>query len=404
MIRLDCTLCSQTFAPAEVRYTCPSCGHDGLLDPVYDYAKLAAAFPTTDAVGIARYLPALPVSQLPPLTVGATPLTRADRLARELGLEHVYLKEDNRNPTGSFKDRASAVAIGAALDLGEKLICGASTGNAASSLAGLAASIGLRTVIFVPARAPQAKITQLLIYGANVLLVDGTYDDACDLSLEATRRYGWYNRNTGYNPVCLEGKKTAALELWEDFGRDVPDAVFVPVGDGCIVGGIGKGFSDLLKMGLISRLPRLYGCQAEGSSVLSKAVNGKFVAEPDASTVADSISVGYPRAASQALRAVGGSGGSWVVVSDDEILAAQVRLARYSGVFGEPAASCAAAGLFSAVERGLVRKDERVVVMITGSGLKDVAGAMKGPCGAGVPVPRDPSGLEGALKQIPGLL
>lgn len=404
MIRLDCTLCSQSYAPQDVRYTCPACGNDGLLDPVYDYEKLASAFPVADAVGIARYLPALPVKQLPPLHIGGTPLTRAERLARELGMKHVFLKEDNRNPTGSFKDRASAVAIGAALDLGEKLICGASTGNAASSLAGLAASIGLRTVIFVPARAPQAKITQLLIYGANVLLVDGSYDDACDLSLEATRRYGWYNRNTGYNPVCLEGKKTAALELWEDFGRDVPDAVFVPVGDGCIIGGIGKGFSDLLAMGLISRMPRLYGCQAEGSSVLSKAVNGKFVAEPNASTVADSISVGYPRAASQALRAVERSGGSWVVVPDEAILAAQVRTARFSGVFGEPAASCAAAGLFAALERGLVGKEERVVVMITGSGLKDIAGAMKGPCGAGVPVPRDPSGLEEALRKIPGLL
>lgn len=404
MIRLDCTLCNRSFAPDEARYTCPDCGHDGLLDPVYDYEQAARNFPDERATGIARYLSVLPVSQLPPILVGGTPLTHADRLAKELGLRHLYLKEDNRNPTSSFKDRASAVAIGAALDLGEKLICGASTGNAASSLAGLAASIGLRTVIFVPARAPRAKITQLLIYGANVLLVDGSYDDACDLALEATRRYGWYNRNTGFNPVCLEGKKTSALEMWEDFGRSVPDAVFVPVGDGCIIGGIGKGFSDLRKLGLSDRLPRLYGCQAEGSSVLSKAVDGKFVAEPEAATVADSICVGYPRAASQALRAVSSSGGSWIVSSDDEILAAQVRLARFSGVFCEPASACAAAGLFQAVERGLVSPDERVVLLVTGSGLKDIEGAMKGPCGAGIPVPREAAGLEGALRQVPGLL
>lgn len=403
MIHLECTLCAKTYKPAEARYTCPACGNDGLLDPVYDYEQAVRIFPDTRFTGIARYLPILPVTQLPPLQVGGTPLTLAARLARELGMQHVYLKEDNRNPTGSFKDRASAVAIGAALDLGEKLICGASTGNAASSLAGLAASVGLRTVIFVPARAPRAKITQLLIYGADVLLVDGSYDDACDLALEATRRYGWYNRNTGFNPVCLEGKKTSALEMWEDFGRSVPDAVFVPVGDGCIVGGIGKGFSDLRKMGLIDRVPRLYGCQAEGSSVLSKAVNGKFVAEPDAATIADSICVGYPRAASQALRAVNGSGGAWVVCSDDEILEAQVRMARFSGVFGEPACACAAAGLFAAVERGLVGKDERVVVLVTGSGLKDVEGAMKGPCGQGIPVPRHADALEDALSRIPGL-
>lgn len=404
MIHLECTLCGKHYAPAEARYTCPACGPDGLLDPCYDYEQAVRTFPESHATGIARYMSVLPVRQLPPLGVGGTPLTRAGRLGRELGLEHLYLKEDNRNPTGSFKDRASAVAVGAALDLGEKLICGASTGNAASSLAGMAASVGLRTVIFVPARAPRPKITQLLIYGANVLLVDGSYDDACDLSLEATRRYGWYNRNTGYNPVCLEGKKTAALEMWEDFGRSAPDAVFVPVGDGCIVGGIGKGFSDLRKMGLIDRLPRLYGCQAEGSSVLSKAVGGKFTAEPDASTIADSICVGYPRAASQALRAVHDSGGAWVVVSDEEILNAQVRMARTTGVFGEPACACAAAGLFKAVESGQVGRDERVVVLITGSGLKDVEGAMKGPCGEGIPVPRNPEGLEAALARIPGLL
>ncbi|MCE7873142.1 threonine synthase [bacterium CPR1] len=407
MIALECTLCSKRYQPGEVRYVCPACGPDGLLDPLYDYERARGDFPRLDAAGIARYLSILPIknpAHLPPLLVGGTPLTRGDRLARELGLQHLFLKEDNRSLTGSFKDRASAVAVAAALDEGERLITGASTGNAASSLAGMAAALGLTTVIFVPARAPRAKITQLLVYGAHVLLVDGSYDDACDLSLEATNRYGWYNRNTGYNPVCLEGKKTAALELWEDFGREAPEAVFVPVGDGCIIGGIGKGFMDLRRMGLIDRLPRLYGCQAEGSAVLSKCQDGRIVAEPDASTVADSICVGYPRAASQALRAVRESRGSWLVVTDEEILEAQQRVARSTGVFGEPACSAAAAGLFQAVEKGLVGKDERIALVVTGSGLKDVEGAMKGPCGQGIPVPRSPEGLEAALQQIPGLL
>ncbi|MEW6279529.1 MAG: threonine synthase [Candidatus Eremiobacterota bacterium] len=411
---LECCLCAKVYRPDEVRYVCPACGPDGLLDVHYDYAAAGASLtperlrrdPTR---GISRYAAVLPVRELEdfsPVSVGATPLTPAVRLGRDLGLTRLSIKEDNRNPTGSFKDRASAVALAHARGLGERIITGASTGNAASSLAGLAAAVGLTTVIFVPRRAPLAKVTQLLIFGAHVLMVEGSYDDACDLCLEATRRYGWYNRNTGYNPMCLEGKKTVSLELWEDLAYDVPDAVLVSVGDGCIIGGIGKGFADLVRMGLARRMPRLYGVQAEGSSVLARAYRGggKVVAEPQAATMADSICVGYPRAAAQALRAVRESAGDFVVVTDAAIMEAQTRLARGTGVFAEPAGAAAAAGLFRLVEEGRIGRDERVVVVVTGSGLKDIETAMKAVSSSPIPVPRDPVHLEEALRRVAGLL
>lgn len=400
---LSCALCAQQFAP-EFRYVCPQCGPTGLLDIHYDYAAARSSF---DALrrqqappGLARYARLLPIQgpeSLPPLLVGGTPLTAATAL----GMPRLFVKEDNRNPTASFKDRASAVAIAVARDLHEPLITGASTGNAASSLAGLCASVGLQTVIFVPATAPEAKVAQLLVYGATVLLVDGTYDDAFELSLEATRRFGWYNRNTGYNPVCLEGKKTVSLEIWEDLGFRAPDAVLVSVGDGCIIGGIGKGFLDLQRMGLIEKLPRLYGVQAEGSSVLAKAfASGHVVPEPQASTCADSICVGEPRVAAQALARVRESEGRFVVVSDAEIQAAQIRLARKTGVFGEPAGAAALAGLPPLLESGELRPDETVVAVVTGHGLKDIRGAMAAVENRPYPIGRDPSGLEAALAGL----
>lgn len=401
--QLACALCGRTYGPSEVRYACPSCGPNGQIEMLYDYEaaarRLQPDLMRASAVrGLARYLPILPVGSaesLPPLRVGGTPFYRAARLGAELGLEHLWVKDDGQNPTGSLKDRASAVCVAAARESGVTLITGASTGNAASSLAGMCASTGLRAVIFVPERAPKAKVAQLLMFGATVLSVRGTYDDAFDLSLRATEEFGWYNRNTGFNPVLLEGKKTAALEIWEDLGYQVPDYVAVSVGDGCILGGVGKGFQDLLRMGLIDRLPKLIAVQAEGSSVLAKAfANGdRVVAEPGADTYADSISVGLPRAAPLALRAVHESGGFFQVVSDEDIMAAQVRLARSSGVFAEPAGATAVAGVIAA---GLPR-DAKVVALVTGNGLKDVDGAMKALREAPVSLDRDPAGLRAAL-------
>ncbi|MBI3924566.1 MAG: threonine synthase [Armatimonadetes bacterium] len=409
---LTCVRCGKDYAPGELTYVCP-CSSWSLLWVHYDYE--AAAERLAPAVlrnhperGIARYLPLLPVERresLPPMAVGGTPLLPVPGYGRSLGLPRLHLKDDTRNPTGSFKDRASAVGVAVARERSETLVTGASTGNAASSLAGMAAASGIRTIIFVPASAPEAKLTQLLVYGATVLAVQGSYDQAFELSLEATRRFGWYNRNTGYNPVLLEGKKTVSLEIWEDLGHRVPDAVIVAVGDGCIIGGVGKGFMDLQRMGQISKLPRIYGAQAEGSSVLAKAFEsgGPIRPEPDAHTYADSICVGEPRAADPALLAVNESGGGFVVVSDDEIRSAQIELARATGIFAEPAGATSVAGLRRLVELGLLSAEDRVVAILTGHGLKDIQGARSAVGSRPHRIVADPDRLEPTLGSL-GLL
>jgi threonine synthase len=241
--------------------------------------------------------------------------------------------------------------------------------------------MGQPNVIFVPKSAPQAKITQLLVFGATVLLVDGTYDDAFDLCLQAAETYGWYNRNTGYNPYMTEGKKTVSFEIAEQLDWQAPDVVFVSVGDGCIIGGVHKGFKDLLAMGWIEQMPRIIGVQAAGSNYLAEAwaQNEDVLTKPaiQAHTIADSISAGLPRDRLKAMTAVRETNGAFITVTDDEILAAIPALARGCGVFAEPAGAAAYAGLVKAVDQQLVSSTDRIVVINTGNGLKDVASAMK---------------------------
>jgi threonine synthase len=296
------------------------------------------------------------------------------------------VKDDGRNPTASLKDRASALVVAKAQSKGRSVITTASTGNAAAALAGLAASVRMSAIIFVPATAPEAKVIQLLVYGAHVLLVNGTYDDAFELCLKASCEYGWYCRNTGYNPYTAEGKKTVAYEICEQFSGvpgqfQSPDCIIVSVGDGNIIGGVYKGLSDLFSAGLIDRIPRLIGVQAEGSAAMYnawKAGEDPARMQPiHASTVADSISAGLPRDRVRAMNAVKGTKGAFLTVSDQEILAAIPTLAQDVGVFAEPAASAAYAGLVKARESGLLGAEERVVVLITGNGLKDVTSARK---------------------------
>ncbi len=437
ILHLKCLICGRDYQPDEVAYVCPLHGNEGILDVVYDYGRIAATIsPTTLATNretsIWRYKPLLPVvpdAAVPPLAVGWTPLYKTDRLAGELRLENVWVKDDGRNPTASFKDRASAIAIvKAGESVGSKqltvnskqsprhpvtlspshpIITTASTGNAAAALAGLCASVGQPNVIFVPKSAPQAKVAQLLAFGATVLLVEGTYDDAFDLCLQAAAAFGWYNRNTGYNPYMTEGKKTVSYEIAEQLGWQAPDVVFVSVGDGCIIGGVHKGFKDLLALGWIEQMPRLIGVQAAGSNYLAEAwAKGEDVlTKPpiQAQTVADSISAGLPRDRLKALTAVTGTNGAFITVSDEEILAAIPALARGCGVFAEPAGAAAYAGLVKAAHEGLVQPTDRIVVINTGSGLKDVAAAMKAVEGVGVrPYTIQPtlSAVEAVLKNL----
>ncbi len=410
---LRCLVCGRTYAPDAVDYVCPEHGNEGILDVQYDYELIARRL-SPDRLArdpdptIWRYRPLLPVrpdSPVPPLAVGGAPLYRAARLAAGLGLQNVWVKDDGRQPTASFKDRASAIAVVKGRERGAAVITTASTGNAAAALAGLCASVGQRNVIFVPESAPAAKITQLLVYGSTVLLVRGTYDDAFELCLEAARAFGWYNRNTGYNPYMSEGKKTASFEICEQLGWDAPDRIFVPVGDGCIIGGIHKGLKDLLALGWIDRMPRLMGVQAAGSAALYDAWrNGVAALEMQpivAHTLADSISAGLPRDRIKALAAVRETGGAYVRVTDAQILAAIPTLAQTTGVFAEPAAAAAYAGLAQAVAEGLVGPDERIVVLCTGSGLKDVAAARRA---VGEPLVVEPTlaAVERALAGLGG--
>ena len=390
VLHLRSLISGRTFRTDEIDYVDPEYGPDGVVDVVYDYDVIKRnisreSLRRNEDYSVWRYKPLLPVkpdAEVPPLQIGWTPLYPAPRLAALLGLREVWVKDDGRNPTASFKDRASAIAVVKAQERGAAIITTASTGNAAAALSGICASVGQANVIFVPEKAPPAKVAQLLAYGATVMLVRGTYDDAFELCLQASDAYGWYNRNTGYNPYMSEGKKTATLEICEQLGWQAPDRIFVSVGDGCIIGGLHKGLKDMLALGWIERMPKLMGVQAAGSNYLAEAwERGEDVlTKPpiDAQTVADSISAGLPRDRLKAMAAVKETNGAYITVSDDEILSAIPALARGSGVFAEPAGATAHAGLLKAVAQGLISPDERVVVLNTGSGLKDVAGAMKG--------------------------
>jgi threonine synthase len=393
VLGLKCTICGAEYGVDEAEYVCPHHGDDGILDVIYDYDRIRRHF-TPDQLAnqqsIWRYLPLLPVE--PEATwelvegtvltsVGWTPLYPAPRLAAELGLKHLWVKDDSRQPTASFKDRASAIAVVKTRELNYEIVTTASTGNAAAALSGLCAAVGQSNVIFVPRTAPQAKVAQLLAYGSTVMLVDGTYDQAFDLCLEAARAFGWYNRNTAYNPYMSEGKKTAAYEICEQLGRQAPDVILIPVGDGCIIGGIRKGLRDLAALGWIDHTPRLIGVQATGSSPLvdawERGLEGWEMKPVKVHSIADSIVAGLPRDRIKALRAVRETGGAFIRVDDKEILAAIPALAQGCGVFAEPAAAAAYAGLVEAVAQGLVSPDEQVVVLATGSGLKDIASTMK---------------------------
>jgi len=388
ILELRCPVCDRHYTPDAVQYTCPHCGEVGTLEVLYDYAALKTQLDRdrlwTGEQSMWCYKSLLPIntdSPVPPLRVGGTPLYDATRVAAELGLKKVWVKDDGQNPTGSFKDRASALVVARAMEQGIETVSTASTGNAAAALAGVGASVGMNIIIFVPATAPEAKIAQLLVYGATVLLVEDTYDVAFDLCYQMCQQEGWYCRNTALNPYTTEGKKTVSYEIAEQLGWDVPDVVMVSVGDGNIIAGVYKGFYDLYQLGWIERIPRLIGVQAEGSAALYQAwkngVRAQDMKPIDAHTIADSISAGLPRDRAKALRAVTQTQGAFVTVSDEEIIAAIPRLARLTGVFAEPASAAVFAGAQHAVQSGLVNTNESVALLSTGNGLKDVRRAQQ---------------------------
>ena len=387
VLKLKCVKCGREYNEAEILYTCRDCGIDGILDVELDYDSIRKELTheylkNNKDYSLWRYLPAIPLEKtggIQPLQVGWTPLYNIKSLSKETGLSSFFLKDDSRNPTASLKDRASAVGVAKAVELGRNVMCAASTGNAASSLSGFAAVAGIKTYIFVPETAPEAKVTQLLIYGSNVFLVKGTYDEAVELCFKAAEEFGWYNRSCAINPYLVEGKKTISYEICEQLGWKAPDIAVVAVGDGCTIGGVWKGFKECFELGLIDKFPKIVGVQAENSNPVTRAFNKKTYEfeyrVPD--TLADSISVGIPRNGIKALNALHESGGYMVDVSDEEILAAMKILAQKTGVFGEPAGVTSFAGIMKMKELGLLKGDEKVVSIVSGSGLKDIKSAVK---------------------------
>jgi threonine synthase len=389
-----CSICEQEYSPEGLLYTCPKDG--GNLDIVLDITNIRDEHKpenviNTDENSLWRYLPLLPIrdpgfQNTPIHTAGWTPVYEPIRLGEELGLRQFYVKDESRNPTASFKDRASAVVVARAREINADVIVTASTGNAGAALAGMAAAVGQKAVIFAPRSAPPAKIAQLLVFGAQVLLVDGTYDDAFDLSIQAAQEFGWYCRNTGYNPFTAEGKKTAAFEIWEwgtsrgegQFSSNKNLSIFVSVGDGNIISGIHKGFKDLQALGWLEDMPRIFGVQAAGSAAIANAfyAHTEQITPVSANTLADSISVDLPRDGVRAVRAAAQTGGSYIIVSDADILKAIASLGKV-GIFAEPAGAASYAGVVKALAESKIEPDDPVLALNTGSGLKDITAAMQ---------------------------
>lgn len=406
---LKCVKCGSEYHEKDDLYVCPKCGIEGILDVVLDYDYIEKNISKNylkenNDYSMWRYLPSIPIENtagIQPLKVGWTPLYKAERLSKNFNLPTLYVKDDARNPTASLKDRASAVGVAKAIELGKKVMCAASTGNAASSLSGFAACAGIENYIFVPETAPEAKITQLLIYGSKVFLVKGTYDEAVDLCFEAAEKFGWYNRSCAINPYLVEGKKTVSYEICEQLNFNVPDIVVMAVGDGCSIAGAYKGFYECFRLGLTNKIPKMVGVQAEDSNPVTRAVkSGKPVFDyKKPKTIADSISVGIPRNGIKAFNAIKESNGFMIDVSDDEILDAMRILARNTGVFGEPAGVTSFAGILKMKRLGILDNYESIATIVSGSGLKDIKSASLA-CPKGISVKPDINELNNIIQSL----
>ena len=379
----ECVNCGKRFLPTKIVYLCEDCSHTnqpgqppkGVLKTIYDYDQLKHQNTDFEKLLENEFIDLLPIQSVksfPNLRIGQTPLYSISGLEGQQFSFDLFLKDDSQNPTYSFKDRASALVSAFARENGIDTIIAASTGNAGSSLAGICASQGQKAIIVVPASAPAAKLTQIAMCGAKLVPVQGTYDDAFDLSLEATRQFGWYNRNTAFNPLTIEGKKTVSFEIFQQLGQNVPDRIFVPVGDGVIISGVYKGFEDLLMLGIIDKMPEIVAVQAEKSDNLVRNIKNENFVVVKSSTLADSISVDIPRNYWMARDYLLKYNGKWLTVTDEKIISASKSLSQNTGLFAEPAASAAFAGFLHFHENKSIGHGSKNVVLLTGSGLKDL--------------------------------
>ncbi len=391
-----CVVCGRAAPLPRSAGACPACENPfAVLEINFDMDRARDTM-TREALSkrplnhwrYAELLPVEPDERTLAWPVGWTPILEAPRLASWAGVKRLRLKDDGRNPTGSFKDRASSVGVVRAMQMGDTRIACASTGNAASSCAGFAAMAGIDATIFVPQRAPKPKIAQLLIFGSDVRRVRGTYAQAYDLCSSECEVHGWHNRNCAINPFLIEGKKTCGLEIAEQITPDLPDWVVVSVGDGCTIAGIAKGLMEMHELGFIDRVPRLLGVQAVGVDPIAVAFEtGGLPADRAGETIADSIDVPVPRNWRKAVNRVRACDGAFVRITDDEIAQAMKATGAKAGVFAEPAAAAAVAGVKRALSQGIIDPGADVLAVITGSGLKDVDSAI---AIAGEPVDVEP--------------
>ncbi len=377
-----CESCGRNFAIKKDLMLCPFCADQdpegkplkGVLT-VQLPEKLFRSKKNNQEFDVFDYLP-VEKKYFSKLNVGNTPLIEPEIIQSELGYKNLYLKFDGTNPTGSFKDRASYLVSAFAKKNNINEIVVASTGNAASSMAGIAAAAGQKAFIFMPQNAPKAKLIQCLQYGATLIPVKGNYDKAFDLSLQFSAKTGFLNRNTAYNPMTIEGKKTVSFELVKQMNKKKINFVFLPVGDGVVLSGVIKGFLDLKYLGLINDIPKIIGVQAERSSFLFNAFyKNKFRLNYKATTIADSISVNVARNAYSAIHHLNTVDGELILVSDREILEAQNYLSNKSGIFCEPSSAASFAGFVKIKEK--IFRNAGVIILLTGNGLKDIETASK---------------------------
>ncbi len=372
--RYQCSECGECFEITPDLYTCPRCGlHQGKDEPLRGILEVAIKGKIGEKFNMFDFLP-VEQEYFPPIPVGNTKLWRPTNINEKYNFPNLCIKDDGSNPTGSFKDRASYLVAAFAKKHNINDIVLASTGNAGSSMAGVGAAAGMNIVLFLPKSAPEAKMVQARQYGAELIIVDGSYDDAYELSMQYHEQHGCMSRNTAHQPMTIEGKKTVSIELFKDLGR-APDYLFVSSGDGVILSGIYKGFRDLMQFDLIEKIPVIYSVQAENSNAIFRAINdGKFDGKK-AHTVADSICVDIPKNGYHAVRQLKEYKGRCVCVSDEEILAAQKELSSDAGLFTEPAGATAFAGFLK--EKKNLENNASIAILTTGSGLKDIKSAMK---------------------------
>jgi threonine synthase len=382
----QCINCGNEFTTEDIVYLCPECNSSqrelppkGVLKILYDYDGLRNKDIDFESLNHTNFLDLLPIKSLdslPPLRIGNTPLYPINQIENEELPFNLYLKDDSQNPTFSFKDRASSLVSAFAKEHKIETIVTASTGNAGSSMAGICASQRQKAIVILPSSAPKAKLVQISMYGASIIPIKGNYDEAFDFSIKVSGNYRWYNRNTAYNPITIEGKKTVSFELYKQMNKTLPDRIFVPVGDGVILASVYKGYEDLLKLNIIQSIPTIVAVQSIESDNLVRNLNSETFLSKHSRTMADSICVDFPRNFFMAKKYLNKYNGESTTVTDDAILEASKHLSYNTGIFSEPASAAAYAGFLKFRHENKINTGSKNVVLLTGCGLKNISSLM----------------------------